>query len=81
MHRNSFSQFAPHLGSTMLPCARYVQDRLAKLNEALTTGSRGARNAHLAPDYLTRAAGRIDPLFGGYDSATLQKEKGISEAR
>jgi integrase len=39
------------------------------------------RYAHLAPDYLTQAAGRIDPLLGGYDSATLEKEKGISQAR
>jgi len=39
------------------------------------------RYAHLAPDYLTHAAGRIDPLLGGYDSATLQKEKGTSKAR
>jgi integrase len=39
------------------------------------------RYAHLAPDYLTQAAARIDPLLGGYDSTTLEKEKGISEAR
>jgi integrase len=39
------------------------------------------RYAHLAPDYLTQAAGRIDPLLIGYDSATPEKGKGISDAR
>ncbi len=39
------------------------------------------RYAHLAPDYLAKAANRIDSLFGGYDLATLEKEKGVSETR
>ena len=37
------------------------------------------RYAHLAPDYLTRAAGRIDPLLGGYDSTTPAKDQGSAE--
>ena len=34
------------------------------------------RYAHLAPDHLAKAANRLDPLLGGYDLATLEKEKG-----
>lgn len=34
------------------------------------------RYAHLAPDHLATAANRLDPLLGGYDLATLEKEKG-----
>jgi integrase len=37
------------------------------------------RYAHLAPDYLARAANRLDLLLGGYDLATLEKEKGSAE--
>jgi hypothetical protein len=33
------------------------------------------RYAHLSHDHLARAANRIDPLLGGYDSATPQKGK------
>jgi hypothetical protein len=36
------------------------------------------RYAHLAPDQLAKAASRLDSLFGGYDLATLEKEKGSS---
>jgi len=39
------------------------------------------RYAHLAPDHLAKAANRLDSLLGGYDLATLGKEKGVSEAR
>jgi hypothetical protein len=34
------------------------------------------RHAHLAPDHLALAANRLDPLFRGYDLATLEKKKG-----
>ena len=34
------------------------------------------RYAHLAPDHLATAANRLDPLLGGYDLATLEKDKG-----
>jgi hypothetical protein len=34
------------------------------------------RYAQLAPDYLAKAAGRLDSLLGGYDLATLEKDKG-----
>ena len=37
------------------------------------------RYAHLAPDHLAKAAGRLDSLLGGYDLATLEKEKGSAE--
>jgi len=37
------------------------------------------RYAHLAPDHLAAAANRLDPLLGGYDLATLEKKKGVSE--
>ena len=37
------------------------------------------RYAHLAPDHLAKAANRLDSLIGGYDLATLQKEKGSAE--
>jgi integrase len=37
------------------------------------------RYAHLAPDHLARAANRLDSLLGGYDLATLEKEKGSAE--
>jgi hypothetical protein len=37
------------------------------------------RYAHLAPDPLAKAANRLDSLIGGYDLATLQKEKGSAE--
>lgn len=37
------------------------------------------RYAHLAPDHLAKAANRLDSLLGGYDLATLQKEKGSAE--
>jgi hypothetical protein len=39
------------------------------------------RYAHLAPDHLARAANRIDAILSGYDLATLEKEKGVSEQR
>ncbi len=39
------------------------------------------RYAHLAPDHLATAANRLDPLLGGYDLATLEKKKGVSEQR
>ena len=38
------------------------------------TGAMVERYAHLAPDHLSTAAGRIDSLMAGYDMATL-KEK------
>ena len=34
------------------------------------------RYAHLAPDHLTKAAGRLDSLLGGYDLATLERKEG-----
>jgi integrase len=34
------------------------------------------RYAHLTPDHLAKAASRLDPLLGGYDLATLKKDKG-----
>jgi len=34
------------------------------------------RYAHLAPDHLAHAAGRIDSLIGGYDLATPEKAEG-----
>jgi integrase len=34
------------------------------------------RYAHLAPDHLAKAAGRLDSLLAGYDLATSEKEKG-----
>jgi len=37
------------------------------------------RYAHLAPDHLAKAANRLDSLLGGYDLATLEKQRGISE--
>jgi len=37
------------------------------------------RYAHLAPDHLAKAANRLDPLLGGYDLATLEKQKGSAE--
>jgi len=37
------------------------------------------RYAHLSPDHLARAANRLDSLLGGYDLATLEKEKGSAE--
>ena len=37
------------------------------------------RYAHLAPDHLATAANRLDSLLGGYDLATLEKEKGSAE--
>lgn len=37
------------------------------------------RYAHLAPDHLAKAASRLDSLLGGYDLATLEKEKGSAE--
>ena len=39
------------------------------------------RYAHLAPDHLAAAANRLDPLLGGYDLATLEKKRGVSEQR
>jgi integrase len=39
------------------------------------------RYAHLAPDHLAAAASRLDPLLGGYDLATLEKKRGVSEQR
>jgi len=33
------------------------------------------RYAHLAPDHLAQAANRLDPLLGGYDLATPEKQK------
>lgn len=40
------------------------------------TGAMVERYAHLAPDHLTTAAGRINNLVPSYDSATLEKRKG-----
>jgi hypothetical protein len=37
------------------------------------------RYAHLAPDHLAKAANRLDSLLGGYDLATLEKEKRPAE--
>lgn len=37
------------------------------------------RYAHLAPDHLAKAANRLDSLLGGYDLATLEKEKGSAD--
>ena len=37
------------------------------------------RYAHLAPHHLAKAANRLDPLLGGYDVATWEKEKGSAE--
>ena len=37
------------------------------------------RYAHFAPDHLAKAANRLDSLLGGYDLATLEKEKGSAE--
>jgi len=34
------------------------------------------RYAHLAPDHLAKAAGRLDPMLRGYDLATPEKAKG-----
>jgi hypothetical protein len=34
------------------------------------------RYAHLAPDHLAIAAGRLDSLFDGYDLATPEKAEG-----
>lgn len=34
------------------------------------------RYAHLAPDHLASAAGKIDALLGSYDLATPEKDKG-----
>ena len=34
------------------------------------------RYAHLAPDHLAKAAGRLDSLFDGYDLATPEKAEG-----
>ena len=34
------------------------------------------RYAHLAPDHLAKAAGRLDPMLRGYDLATPEKIKG-----
>jgi integrase len=34
------------------------------------------RYAHLAPDHLAKAAGRLDPMLGGYDLATPERTKG-----
>jgi integrase len=39
------------------------------------------RYAHLAPDHLAAAANRLDPMLGGYDLATLEKKRGVSEQR
>ena len=39
------------------------------------------RYAHLAPDHLAKAANRLDSLLSGYDLATLEKKKGVSEQR
>ena len=39
------------------------------------------RYAHLAPDHLATAANRLDSLLGGYDLATLEKKRGVSEQR
>ena len=39
------------------------------------------RYAHLAPDHLATAANRLDSMLGGYDLATLEKKKGVSEQR
>ena len=39
------------------------------------------RYAHLAPDHLATAASRLDSMLGGYDLATLEKKKGVSEQR
>jgi len=33
------------------------------------------RYAHLAPDHLAKAASRLDSVLGGYDLATLVKQK------
>ena len=33
------------------------------------------RYAHLAPDHLAKAAGRLDSLLGGYDLATPEVPK------
>ena len=40
------------------------------------TPSMVERYAHLAPDHLAQAANRLDPLFEGYDFATLANSKG-----
>jgi len=37
------------------------------------------RYAHLAPDHLAKAANRLNSLLGGYDLATLGKEKGSAK--
>jgi len=34
------------------------------------------RYAHLAPDHLAKAAGRLDSVLGGYDLATPAAAKG-----
>jgi integrase len=34
------------------------------------------RYAHLAPDHLAKAAGRLDSMFDGYDLATPEKAEG-----
>ena len=39
------------------------------------------RYAHLAPDHLAKAAKRLDSVLDGYDLATVEKEKGVSEQR
>jgi hypothetical protein len=39
------------------------------------------RYAHLAPEHLATAANRLYSLLGGYDLATREKEKGVSEQR
>jgi hypothetical protein len=36
------------------------------------------RYAHLAPDHLAKAAGRLDSLLSGYDLATSKKKRGGS---
>jgi len=38
------------------------------------------RDAHLAPDHLAKAAGRLDPLLGDYDLATSAAAKGASRS-
>jgi hypothetical protein len=36
----------------------------------------GKHTGYLRLPYSTKAAGRLDSLLGGYDLATLEKEKG-----
>jgi hypothetical protein len=68
------ARYKAHLGLVASP-GRDADARAAAAGWLALVGD-GRRYAHLAPDHLAKAAGRLGSLLGGYDLATSEKEKG-----